>query len=82
VRAGEVRGEVVGNALEAEHSVPRACLQCGIDLTNRRNGAKFCSDRCRTGYSREQQQNRLRELVTRFEELIVDLKAEIDGGVA
>ena len=72
----------VGLSSAAERSVPRACLQCGNELANRRNSAKFCSDRCRTGYNRDQQRNRLLELVARIEELIVDLKVVIDGEVA
>ena len=82
MRAEEVHGAVVGSVSEAERSVPRACLQCGADLTNRRNAAKFCSDRCRTGYNRGQHGDRLRDLVIRIEELIADLKGEIDGGTA
>jgi predicted nucleic acid-binding Zn ribbon protein len=82
VRAGEVGAVVVGRSSEAERSVPRACLQCATDLTNRRTGARFCSDRCRTGYNREQQRDRLRDLVAKIEELMIELKVEIDGEAA
>ena len=77
--AGDVRSEAVSVSSEAEHSVPRACLNCGTALTDRRTGAKFCSDRCRTGYNRDHQRNRINELVHRIEALLKTLTMEING---
>lgn len=37
------------------------CLSCGTDISNKRKDAKYCSDRCRMRYQRDQKRNSLIE---------------------
>ncbi|NGP89692.1 DUF2116 family Zn-ribbon domain-containing protein [Fodinibius halophilus] len=46
------------------------CLSCGIDISNKRIDAKYCSDRCRMRYRRDQKNSKLlNELIDLFTQL-------------
>jgi len=71
----------------AERSDLALCLECGADLTGKRDDAKFCSDRCRTNHRRDQQNKRasglissLEDLATHLTQIVSTLKTVIEKG--
>jgi predicted nucleic acid-binding Zn ribbon protein len=64
--------ELASESARSLSSLPRVCLYCGAPvLSTRRRSARFCSPRCRAGYSRK----------LRRTELLAAL-AEIKGAAA
>ena len=46
------------------------CLSCGVDISDKRIDAKYCSDRCRMRYRRAQKNSKLvNELIDLFTQL-------------
>jgi len=46
------------------------CLSCGVDISDKRIDAKYCSDRCRMRYRRAQKNRKLvNELIDLFTQL-------------
>jgi hypothetical protein len=76
------QGERTDSSSDTERSALEACLNCGVDMIQRRTDARFCLNRCRTQYGRHQKRLRICELVTKIEQLFLTLKKEIDRGEA
>lgn len=52
------------------NNTEQCCLSCGTDITNKRNDAKYCSDRCRMRYRRNViKGNLIEELIQIFIQL-------------
>lgn len=57
------------------------CLSCGVDISNKRIDAKYCSDRCRMRYRRAQKNNKLlTELIKLFTQLPNHTVQQTDSG--
>lgn len=58
------------------------CLSCGIDISDKRIDAKYCSDRCRMRYRRAQKNSKLlNELIDLFTQLPNHSVQQTDSGI-